>query len=342
METPRTAISLVHQPLPFPLSQRLLNNDHTLTTLFSELTSALRNDFRLQITSIRIFHTLIDNLPQENQPTSPPVTPSNLQKSFTQNARGYFTLKPVYPSISGPRGLAVPPGEALVSITERIIPSCGEFEISSFLSSSSDSAFQTRLEELHPGGMYIFVLPTLSGGHTFHREYLSKLLDPILRSMTIRHNLSSRLAFEISNAKTLDQLRPFEHMKSKLELLITARNAHSAPTTPRAHMGDPIQKPKYTILHSQKGTHTLPFLAWYSWWLGQERARILGILNFYVTHDLQTRAGGRPYPPSTIPGGLSKTSLMLELDNRMKLQGLHRGYVETGIELACFVVKRTV
>lgn len=346
---PATAISMVHQPLPFPLPQRMLNHDPSLTTLFLELTSALQNDPHLPITGIRIFHTLVDKLPQENLPTSPPVTPSHIHRTSTQQARGYFTIKPLYPSVSGPRGLAVPPGEALISITERMIPSSGEFEVSSLLSTSSDSDLQTRLAELRPGGLYILVLPTLSGGQTFHKEYLSKLLDPILRNMIIRHGLRNQLAPEISHAVTLHQLLPYEVMKDKLDSLLTARNALS----PQSTATDLMHNPEFTLLHAQKGTRSLPFEAWYSWWLGQERARILGVLNYHLntntnthnhnhnhSHD-QARTHTHGQPDTAGHGsGPSKSSIMLELDAQMRLAGAERGQVEAGIEVACFVVQR--
>ena len=317
----------MHQPLPFPLHSRFSGINSPTASLFSRLVDTLRHDNRLNASHVRIQHVLSNIMLPENYPISPLVTPSSLARNSDQN--GYFAVKTLFSSVSTSTGVALPPGQAHICITERMIPPAGEFEISSFLSGATDSGFMIRLSELAPGGIFILALPTSHGGRTFHNNCLSKILDPILRSIVFRLGLQSELAKDISNAIVLKQLLTFEQMQSKIQTILSAANATAF---------FPGARPSFTVVNATKGTLPLPFECWYAWWLGQERARIMGLLNYHLNVRGQGLASSTS-PLADESSIATRSSVMLELDKEMRKVGLEQETVSE-VEIAVFMVQR--
>ena len=321
-------LDVVHQPLPFPLPSRFSGINSPTASLFSRLVNTLRHDNRLSASHVRIQHVLSDTMLPENYPISPLVTPSSLARNSDQH--GYFAVKTLFSSITTSTGVALPPGQAHICITERTIPPAGEVEILSFLSDATDSGFMIRLNELAPGGIFVLALPTSHGARTFHNKCLSKILDPILRSIVFRLGLQSELAKDISNAIVLKQFLPYDQMQTKIQTILSTANTTAF---------FPSARPSFKLIHATKGTLPLPFENWYAWWLGQERSRIMALLNYHLNVRGQGLIASSVAPLSGNSPNATRSSVMLELDKEMRKTGEDQLFVSE-VEIAVFMVQR--
>ena len=163
-------------------------------------------------TWINVFHALPGRFNLADLPTSPPSTPgppiggddyftSKIFDSAVQVLDYGGNLKSLPQS---PRPV-VPPASVDVSIVERYIPPTNKNEFADMFSTRGPSLLVDRLVELSPdNGTLFLIYPTKLGAKTFTEDYLSPLLDPILRSMVVVGGFSSQLGQELGKMEAAE------------------------------------------------------------------------------------------------------------------------------------------
>jgi len=284
---------------------------------------------------INVFHALPGQFSLANLPTSPPSTPG---PAF--GGDDYFTTKifdsavPMLDyqenvtSLSKTPRPVVPPSTIHVSIVERYIPPTNTHEFSGMFNVHARSLLTDRLVELSPSnGTLLFIYPTHFGGQTFLKEYLSPVLDPLLRSMCVVNNLSVDLGAALGRMSAVEHLLGFEEMRSKINTLCNELSNQSR-TLERFHGAQAT----FTLDFATKERVKLDKKVWAeSWWVKQEKSRVRDVVSRYfrVARKL-------PFDSELVP-----TTLIHEvLDgvvNRPYPQGREP---ETGLEVGVFVIRR--
>jgi hypothetical protein len=249
----------------------------------------------------------------------------------------------------------VAPCSINVSVTERYIPPTSSAEFRDlFLPSSGRSLLSDRLVELsEDSGILIFVYPTRDGSATFVKDYLGTVLDPLLRSMMVRQQVTSEFCHKIGRMPAVADMHSFSELKARLQLFLT--QISSGPTCPEpiskfhSVSGAPVS---YTLEHSATAHVQLAPAVWADWWCRQEKTRITAVLDEWVrlfpgrarsasslgNAPLSTRE--RMREDSVAEGGGSM-SLILEV-----LEGVRAGAVNGAaeekpmVEVGVFVVKK--
>jgi hypothetical protein len=316
------SMTMVYQALPFPLPYDGHTTHAPTATAFPRLIDSLQHDSRLQATGLRVSHILPDKTPPENIPSSPPVTPRELAKYANED--GYFSLKPVYNSVSPSVGLVVPPSDARMSLYERIIPPASREEVQSLFNPSTESAIVNRINELAVKGVFMLVLPTIQGAKTFHSHYLSPVLDPVLRNMISKYDLSTEIGPSISNMVAISELLPFNHMEQKIEKLLQNPDLR----TPG------MAQASFSIKKSSKVLVQVPRKIWEKWWIQQEQPRIDAYMVDYFGR-------GRNIPKDR---NMTARRLGREILENVRKRGYGEGEdlgEGDGIEVAAFIIQRT-
>ena len=267
-------------------------------------------------------------------PSSPPVTPSSLARP--SNQQSYFEPRPLFSTsvflvgnyqldtdlsstLSLSPSLAVPPGDAVLSLFERVIPPCTTTEAQDFFEPSGCSPLLGRIQELAPNGSLIVVHPTRTGGQAFEKEYLGPILEPVLRSWTNKHNLAMGVGRALGPMAAVSHLLSFGRMKSKLNDLLRHLN----------NDGSGNSNSTFSTIHASTETVQVSRKVWEKWWVYQEKARIDHYMAEY------TKGQGAP--------GTSPASLVRDLLDMVEKRG-YQPDEETGegsgIEVGVFVIKR--
>lgn len=326
------------EPIAFPEPKP---NEPTIfqTTAFPPLMNALQAKASTNsIEYIHITQAVPTGFNLNSLPSSPASTPG------PSNAQGdYFTSKIINsavafanrhdnytkgnehaPSVSSPM-LAVPPSSTDFGLLERYIPPSSSQEFTDLFSVGGPSALTDRLAELSPfGGTLLFIYPTKTGAEKFKKEYLSPILDPVLRSVATRNGLSLDICRDLGTMTSVEHLVPFEGLKRKVAALL-ARYGRNAVA---------LNKPLYSLLYASKALVPVHQKMWKQWYNKQESPKIRHITTQYLTRARQ----------ATGNAALSQVLLMREI-----LDGLEQRDYETGegpeegagLEVGVFVIKRT-
>lgn len=289
---------------------------------------------------INVFHAIPGRFNLEELPTSPPNTPGppiGGDDYFTQKVFGSAVpITDYQQDLSGlprsPRPV-VPPSSIDVSIVERYIPPSSSREFRDMFSVDGPSILIDRLIELSPrNGSLVFIYPTRTGAQTFMQEYLSPILDPVLRSTVTANGLSSELCLSLGSMPAVNLL--FEH--AELERKITALCAHltqRSATLARFHG----TRANFSISHSSTREVNLCRQAWAKdWWTKQEKTRVTEAV-MRTAQEAQTKSSNRHVdrPPSA-------TELWQKLLKDVETRPYDPGCEpKRGVEVAMFVIKRT-
>jgi hypothetical protein len=228
---------------------------------------------------INVFHAVPSTLNLADLPSSPPTTPA-----ARYEGEDYFTTKvfdsavavPDY-QVSGPNRTgsprpAVPPGTIEISMVERYIPPTNSKEFEELFFDSGRSILSDRLVELSSkNGTLIFIYPTRRGGRIFVNEYLSPILEPILRSVMVTEKLGFNLIDTIGSMPAVDTMMTFEDMDARMGAF--CKQLSGSRTTPlnRFH----TRSTHYSLIHSSKQSVQLDKATWAGdWWMKQEKPRI--------------------------------------------------------------------
>lgn len=249
---------------------------------------------------INVFHAVPGSINLENIPTSPPTTPAPPPES-----EDYFTTKVFDSAVAVPDYQAeeatstvsphpvVAPSSVDITIVERYIPPTSEREFSELFFTTGRSILSDRIVELSPSnGTLVFIYPTKRGGQTFVKEYLSPIMEPILRAMMIGDNLPYRLVTELGQMPAVNALSTFEEMRARLEEFCHQLSMGDSTPLTRFH----TTSASYTVIHASKQEITLTREIWAKeWWNKQEKPRIRKLVRDY--HSRVRRTDDDTSPP---------------------------------------------
>ncbi|OCK79128.1 hypothetical protein K432DRAFT_330829 [Lepidopterella palustris CBS 459.81] len=284
---------------------------------------------------VNVFHAVPGRFNLADLPTSPPTTPGP-----AIGGDDYFTTKVFDSAVavsdyqgdskllpSSPRPV-VAPLTVNVSIVERYIPPINTYEFAELFSTAGRSLLLDRLIELSPNnGVLLFAYPTRTGGRTFMNEYLGPILDPLLRSMAVVHNLSADLGNSLGHMTAVEHLLEYRLLKSRMEKFCHHLSTNSS-TLEKFQKG----KVKFELIYSSKEEVMLDRQVWATdWWIKQEKPRVRTAVTkcFRISHKL-------PADSEVMP-----TNLIQEI-----LDGVaSRQYVydapKKGVEIGVFIIRKS-
>jgi hypothetical protein len=219
-------------------------------------------------------------------PTSPPTTPAPPNEGDDYFTTKVFDSAVAVPDYQGEEQITSPsprpvvvPSSVDVTIVERYIPPTSEREFSELFFSSGRSILSDRFVELSPNnGTLVFIYPTRRGGQTFMKEYLSPVLEPILRAMMVGDNLPYSLINDLGYMPAVNELFTFEDMRARFEDFCQQLSTSQSTPLDRFHHTSAT----YSVIHASKQEVTLVREVWAKdWWNRQEKPRIRNLIKEY-------------------------------------------------------------
>ncbi|KKY17731.1 hypothetical protein UCRPC4_g05364 [Phaeomoniella chlamydospora] len=324
-------ITVISQTLPHPL-QDSPNAPTAFTSTIESIQS--RFDGQGHPPYIRITHAVPPKFTLVNLPSSPPGTP------IRQGGDDYFSMNifasaapvPNYYLHDGnvdrtaPPSPApiVPPSSVQVALIERYIPPSTAEEYTGFFSRNGPSVLVDRLIELSPdGGSLMLIYPTRKGAETFRAHYVAPLLDSLLRTLVVVHDMRSDFASSLGRMPAIRHMLDVNGLKERLNLLC---HQLSRPSS------SPSNRSEYSLEFAESGEVPLDRAAWSEWFLEQETPRMKAALKSYWQR-------GQKLPTSR--DGVIPPTLMREIQVCVE-KGKYEGpEPQSGIEVGVFVIRRT-
>jgi hypothetical protein len=278
-----------------------------------------------------VFHALPGRYTLLDLPKSPPSTPGPAvggDSYFTSKVFDSAVAIPDYQLDSkllppSPRPV-VPPGSIDVSIVERYIPPTNTNEFAEMFSFHGRSLLYDRLIELsNDNGILLFIYPTRAGAKTFMQQYLGPILDPLLRTVTVVHDLHSELGRNLGQMSSVNYLDEYDHLESQVRKFCQATGERHTGTN---------RKAKYEVIHAAKEEVLLERSAWADdWWIKQEKPRVRDVVTKYFSKS-------KRLPTSE----MSAAALIDEVLKGVSTRQYHEGDEPTkGVEVGVFIVKKT-
>lgn len=186
------------------------------------------------------------------------------------------------------------------------------------------SLLYDRLVELSSNnGMLLFIYPTKTGAKTFMREYLGPILDPLLRSITVVHDLSSDLGKSLGRMIAVDRLAEYDTLHAELQKFCQKVNDNTPLT------GSANKKTTYSVIHASKEEIMLERSAWASdWWIKQEKPRVRELVTKFFRKKLPT-------------SDMTSTTLIQEVLDGVAHREYQSSNVPKGVEVGVFIVKKS-
>lgn len=291
-------------------------------------------------TWINVFHALPGRFSLNDLPKSPPTTPG---QPF--QGEDYFTQKVFDSAVSIadyhadlswlPRSSlpAVPPGSVDMAIVERYIPPTSTLEFATMFDINSPSILVDRLVELSAiNGSLLFIYPTRSGARTFVRDYLSPILEPLLRSLAIIHSLPTSFCETASRLPVVNKMLDHERMRSNVTRLCSTLSDASKLASVAATSS------RYEVAHASTGSVSLSRKTWAEWWVKQEKPRLQQEI---AKWSRDVRKQGNLDVRGAECSVASAEVLRQLLDGLTKRPCPAAQTYQPGIEVNVFVIKRT-
>ncbi|TKA34266.1 hypothetical protein B0A50_00246 [Salinomyces thailandicus] len=289
---------------------------------------------------VNVFHAIPGRFNLADLPTSPPTTPGP-----PVGGEDYFTQKVFDSAVpisdyqedlsSLPRSPrpVVPPSSINVAVVERYIPPTNANEFAEMFNTNGPSILVDRMVELSPhNGTLAFTYPTRTGAHTFLREYLGPILDPILRSMCVVHGLSFDLSRSLGNMLAADRLLEHDQLHRQIAKLCATLNQRSSSMN-RFHG----RRAHFSLTYSGKKEVVLGREAWAKdWWTKQEKQRIRDVVTRFA-QEAQRRNSNGHGDRAVAPAEL----IQQVLDGVVKRAYQHNQEPERGVEVGVFIIKRS-
>lgn len=329
---PNTLLKVLSHALPSPSP-----TGHVYTTIIEAIHDSTPSS---PTCWINVFHAIPGRFNLEELPTSPPNTPGppvGGDDYFTQKIFGSAVPITDYQQelTSLPRSPrpVVPPSSIDVAIVERYIPPNSIREFKEMFTVDGPSILIDRMIELSPhNGSLVFIYPTRSGAQTFMHEYLSPLLDPVLRSIVVANGFSSDLSLSLGDMPAVRHLLEHSELERRTMQLCTRLTQRSGSMA-RFH-GRPA---KFTLSYSATQNVMLPRQAWAKdWWTKQEKPHVTEVVT-KAAQEAQTKSSNRyvDRPPTA-------TELWQKLLKDVEQRPYDAGQEpQNGVEVAVFVIKRS-
>ncbi|KAL6161333.1 hypothetical protein ACJQWK_08185 [Exserohilum turcicum] len=298
--------------------------------VFGQVIASIHDASSTNTSWINVFHALPGRYTLLDLPKSPPSTPGP-----AVGGDSYFTSKVFDSAVaipdyqldskllpSSPRPV-VPPGSINVSIVERYIPPTNTNEFAEMFSFQGRSLLYDRLIELSSdNGILLFIYPTKAGAKTFMRQYLGPILDPLLRTVTVVHELHSELGRNIGQMSSVNYLDQYDHLESQVRSFCAAMSERTAR---------PDRKATYQVIHAAKEEVLLERSAWANdWWIKQEKPRVRDIVMKYFNKSKKLPMGE-----------MSAATLIQHVLDGVSNREYQDGAPTKGVEVGVFIVKKT-
>jgi hypothetical protein len=305
--------------------------------LFGQVIAAIHNGTDSNTLWINVFHAVPGRFTLSDLPKSPPSTPGPAvggDEFFTTKVFDSAVAIPDYQLDSkllppSPRPV-VPPGSIDISVVERYIPATNTNEYAEMFAFKGRSLLHDRLDELSSNnGTLLFIYPTKTGGRTFMKEYLGPILDPLLRTITVVHDLSSDLGKNLGYMDAVNYLDEFEQLETSVRMFCGALNEGKGGGSPRSNSDG---KSNYEVVHASREETTLLRSVWAEdWWIKQEKPRVREVVSKYFRKAKKVLTDGE----------MTSAHLIQEV-----LDGVaSRDYVgsgpKRGVEVGVFVIKKS-
>lgn len=299
--------------------------------LFSQLIAAIHDRTATNTCWINVFHALPGRYTLSDLPKSPPSTPGPAvggDEYFTSKVFDSAVAIPDYQLDSkllppSPRPV-VPPGSINISVVERYIPPTNTNEYAEMFALRGRSLLYDRLSELSTdNGVLFFIYPTKTGAKTFMHKYLGPVIEPLLRSLTVVHDLHSELSRSIGQMAAVNYLDEYE----KLEEHVGSFCAKVAETMNSSGSDEGCS---FEVIHASKEEIAPSRMAWADdWWIKQEKPRIRDTITKYFR-----KAKKLP------TGELTAPHLLQELIEGVSTREYDDGPPTEGLEVGVFIVQK--
>lgn len=181
-----------------------------------------------------------------------------------------------------------------------------------------------RLVELSPnGGSLLLIYPTRRGAQAFRSEYVGPLLDNLLRTMVVVHDMSSDLAQSLGRIPAISQMFDFSEMQKTLQSLCNHLSRNNS---------SPTRQSEYSLVFASEREAPLDRATWSEWFLQQETPRMRAALKAYWQRGQKLPSSKDGVIPATL---LRDVKICIE-KGKYADEG-PRG----GIEVGCFVIRRS-
>jgi hypothetical protein len=303
--------------------------------LFGQVIAAIHDRTNSHTSWINVFHAVPGRFTLSDLPKSPPSTPGPVvggDEYFTSKVFDSAVAIPDYQLDSkllppSPRPV-VPPGSINISLVERYIPPTNYNEYAEMFAFKGRSLLYDRLVELSPdNGTLLLVYPTRTGGRTFMKEYLGPILDPLLRTVTVIHDLTSDLGKNLGTMASVDYLDEYDQLAAHVEQFCKKLNGSGSS---RRSINE--QQATYELIQASKEERMLERSAWADdWWIKQEKARVREVVTKYFRKA------------SRLPTNTEMTSahLIEEVLNGVSKREYLSGGPTKGVEVGVFIIKKT-
>jgi hypothetical protein len=298
--------------------------------IFGQIIASIHDRSSTQTSWINVFHALPGRYTLMDLPKSPPSTPGPAvggDSYFTSKVFDSAVAIPDYQLDSkllppSPRPV-VPPGSINVSIVERYIPPTNTNEFSEMFTFRGRSLLYDRLIELSSDdGVLLFIYPTKTGARTFMQQYLGPILDPLLRTVTVVHDLHSELGRSLGQMSSVNYLDEYDHLEAQVRKYCEAMVERHA---------NPEKRANYEVIHAAKEEILLQRSAWADdWWIKQEKPRVRDVITKYFSKS-------KKLPSSE----MSAATLIQAVLEGVSERDYHDGEPSKGVEVGVFMVKKT-
>lgn len=230
---------------------------------------------------INVFHALPGRYTLSDLPKSPPSTPGPAvggDSYFTSKVFDSAVAIPDYQLDSKllpphPRPV-VPPGSINISVVERYIPPTNTNEYAEMFTFGGRSLLFDRLTELSfDNGILLFVYPTRVGARTFMQQYLGPILDPLLRTVTVVHDLHSELGRSLGQMSSVNYLDEYDNLETQVRKFCN--------TLTQKYV-DGERHASYEVIHAAREEIMFERSVWADdWWIKQEKPRVRDAITKY-------------------------------------------------------------
>jgi hypothetical protein len=301
--------------------------------IFTQLISTIHDSTSTNTSWINVFHALPGRYTLSDLPKSPPTTPGP-----AVGGDGYFTSKvfdsavaiPDYQLQSkllppSPRPV-VPPGSINISVVERYIPPTNTNEYSEMFAIKGHSLLYDRLSELSiDSGTLFFVYPTKTGAKTFMQQYLGPIIEPLLRTVTVVHDLHSELGRSLGQMASVNYLDEYERLEANVRSY-----CNKIAERTNSQISNVEEQCSYEIIHAAKEEMMLKRSVWADdWWIKQEKPRIRDTVTKYFRKSKKLPTGE-----------LTGPHLLQEILEGVSTREYQDDPPTRGVEVGVFIIQR--
>lgn len=295
--------------------------------LFSQLIAAIHDRTATSTSWINVFHAVPGRYTLSDLPKSPPSTPGPAvggEEYFTSKVFDSAVAIPDYQLESkllppSPRPV-VPPNSINISVVERFIPPTNTNEFAEMFNLHGHSLLLDRLMELSPdSGIMLFIYPTKTGARTFMNHYLGPIIEPLLRTVTVVHELHSELGRSLGEMMSVNYLDEYVQLQKHMRSFLSSLE------------GSTKIKASYQIIHAAKEEILLERSVWADdWWIKQEKSRIRDAVSKYFRKSKKLPTGE-----------MTSAHLIQEVLGGVSAREYQDGLPTKGVEVGIFIIQKT-